>query len=727
MGKERGNGMSEESSTTVKKSSRLFWFAVAAVAVLVLIVRNFEATKNILLVLLGFGAVVLVHEFGHFVVAKLCGIKVEAFSIFMPPILLGLKKVDRGWRIRILPGLFRKESNEGKEDEAEDEGVFSFTFGKKMLSGETEYRIGLIPFGGFVKMLGQDDVGPVKESQDPRSFANRPALVRAAVLAAGVTFNVISAAIVYVIVFLVGIGLSAPIVGGVVPGSSADKAGIRPGDEVIEIAGENGRLDFSDVFAAAVLSGKNEEVPMTIRRMDGAIEEVKLTAEQQAGSRFREFGIKRPLDLTIAQVVPEDAHFLKETTGLAPGDRMKSVGGVDVNSYWQFEKVVEKTFEPNVMLLAERRGPSGQTQLVEGHIDLAFPAPGQTGKESEANLNNISGMVPRMRITWVSGTFKERLLKLLRLKDRKTRLKAGDIIVAVGDVQNPTYSEMRELTNEYEDKSLSITVLRGELNGAQQQLEIPVVPKRDEDVNRVMIGIAVELDVEQAIVAKTIVTPQQPEALTIPRGATITAVDGVEVSSFFDVARQLKKNVGQRVTIDWRIDEQKAGNTTIEVGENEHVATIRAVPKQIVPFRPLERLYKATGPIDAMLMGYKRTKIFIIQAYVTLQRLIGGLVSPKELMGPVGILTMSYKIVADQPLIYYVYFLGLISASLAVLNFLPMPPLDGGLVALLLIEKIKGSALSMRTQEIIAYVGWGLVLALLLYVTANDIARIIFG
>jgi regulator of sigma E protease len=107
-----------------------------------------------------------------------------------------------------------------------------------------------------------------------------------------------------------------------------------------------------------------------------------------------------------------------------------------------------------------------------------------------------------------------------------------------------------------------------------------------------------------------------------------------------------------------------------------------------------------------------------------LRRLIGGLVSPKNLMGPVGIITFSYNIVANQPRIYYVYFLGLISAVIAVFNFLPLPPLDGGLVLLLFIEKIKGSAISERTQAIIAYTGWALILALLVYVTFNDIDRI---
>ena len=144
-------------------------------------------TLFLLLVLLGFGAVILVHEFGHFIAAKLAGIKVEAFSLFMPPILLGLRRTEDGFRLRILPEVLPKEGDESGD------GALSFTFGRKGRASETEYRVGLIPFGGFVKMLGQEDTGPVKTSDDPRSFANKPTGTRAGVLAAGVVFNVISA------------------------------------------------------------------------------------------------------------------------------------------------------------------------------------------------------------------------------------------------------------------------------------------------------------------------------------------------------------------------------------------------------------------------------------------------------------------------------------------------------------------------------------------------------
>jgi len=76
-------------------------------------------------------------------------------------------------------------------------------------------------------------------------------------------------------------------------------------------------------------------------------------------------------------------------------------------------------------------------------------------------------------------------------------------------------------------------------------------------------------------------------------------------------------------------------------------------------------------------------------------------------------------------LVYYVYLLGLISACIAVVNFLPLPPLDGGLIVLLLIEKVKGSALGERTQGIIAYTGWVLIGALFIYLTFNDIVNYI--
>ena len=145
--------MSEPASLLKRYYFRLFFLLAAFVAAVYLIVENIQVFGNILLVALGFGGVVIVHEFGHFIVAKVSGINVEAFSIFMPPTLLGIQRTEGGLRFRILPKFFPTRG-----DDSAEAGLI-FTIGRAGRPGETEYRFGLIPFGGYVKMLGQDDFG----------------------------------------------------------------------------------------------------------------------------------------------------------------------------------------------------------------------------------------------------------------------------------------------------------------------------------------------------------------------------------------------------------------------------------------------------------------------------------------------------------------------------------------------------------------------------------------
>ncbi len=582
--------------------------------------------------------------------------------------------------------------------------------------------MGLIPFGGFVKMLGQEDTGSVKSSDDPRSFANKPTGIRAAVLAAGVCCNIISAVIIFMIVFLIGINLRPAVVGGVKPGSPAERAGLRAGDEIIEIAGKSKDIDFTSIGISAALSGKNEKVPMRVRHEDGTEEDLAIVAEemQTYTGKMRLFGVLQAQSLTIAKLSGEGVDDLYAKTGLIAGDIIKSVNDRELQSSWELDELVHNALTPVVTLEAERAGDQGETELFTSQIGLDWLFASSYEVESESELYHIYSMVPRLRINFITD-------KLASQTKDSVSLQVDDIILAIGDVDNPTYSEMRSVVKEHKDKELPVKVLRTNADGSEKILTVTVKPKKKAGSDRVEAGIGIALDAGHPVVARTIDAEGGPEKLDIPRGAAITAVDGTPVSNFYEIIREIRRYGGERITINWRVDEQMAGSVALNVDNNIEGITVKSDFSEIILFDDLKRTYKAGGPIDAVVMGYRRTLMFVAQTYVTLKRLIGGLVSPKNLMGPVGIITLSYNIVAHESLVFYIHFLGLISAVIAVFNFLPLPPLDGGLVVLLLVEKIKGSALSERVQGIIAYVGWALILTLILYVTFNDIVRSFFS
>jgi regulator of sigma E protease len=145
-------------------------------------------------------------------------------------------------------------------------------------------------------------------------------------LAAGVVCNIISAVIIFMIVFLIGINLSPAVVGGVKVDSPAARAGIKAGDEVIEVAGKSEDIDFSNIGISAALSGKNEKVSLKVRHEDGSIEDFELVAEemQTATGKMRLFGVLQAQSLTIAKLSGEGADDLYAKTGLLAGDIIKS-------------------------------------------------------------------------------------------------------------------------------------------------------------------------------------------------------------------------------------------------------------------------------------------------------------------------------------------------------------------------------------------------------------------
>lgn len=690
--------------------------------------QNPRPALRVIAVLLGFGGIVMIHELGHFLVAKLGGIRVEAFSIGMGPVVLGIRKLKKGWRVRVLPNI-------GEEQRVE-EG-----------DNETEYQIALLPIGGFVKMLGQSDTGAADQSSDPRSYNNRPISVRIATVAAGVVFNAIGAVIIFMILFSNGIDLKPAVIGRVQYNSPADDAGLREGDEIVEVNGER-FVDFESVILAPALSKPGEPISFTVRHEDGTDEKFKVIAEKKAGdnTKLRYTGISPASMLQVSLYIeePKEIEKLYEYTGLRPGDRVKALNDQAVRNPAHFRELESQTFSKNVSLRVLRQWPPETGEEVM--VDVPFPVwvgPTVDNFRDAQDVAHFSALVPRLKVadvgnpqepepnkepsiagrafTWIKKT-------VFRQKNGtdgvgRMPLRKGDIIVKVADIDLPNYKQLRDVTTEYKGKDLPVTVLRKNEAGLEETQGLMVRPQSRIGSDRVTVGFVPELDMDNPVVAQVLGVSGLTPLPAIPAGATITAVDGKPVSSFYEIAQALQQNKGQKISIDY-LHNGQAGGTALVVPRHEPIHAEAAIAAAI-PFEDLVREFKASNPLSAAQMGLKKTWQFILRSYVTLIRLLQGSLSTTALSGPVGIISMTYQ-VAGTTLSHYLYFLGLISSCLAVMNLLPLPVLDGGHIVILLIEKISGKPVNERLLAVVMYAGMAFLLGFMLWITYFDVIRV-FG
>ena len=172
--------------------------------------------------------VILIHEAGHFVVARAVGIHVERFSI-------GFGRALYKWR--------------GKTG--------------------TEYIIALLPLGGYVKMRG--DGSNAASKSDPTAYANKPVLARMAVVLAGPIANFILAIIIYMGIYTAGVDYLRPIIGAVRPASIAAKAGFAPQQQLISVDGADARSWQRVLMAMILRYGGQGNMQFVVRPKSGAV------------------------------------------------------------------------------------------------------------------------------------------------------------------------------------------------------------------------------------------------------------------------------------------------------------------------------------------------------------------------------------------------------------------------------------------------------------------------
>jgi len=147
------------------------------------------------------------------------------------------------------------------------------------------------------------------------------------------------------------------------------------------------------------------------------------------------------------------------------------------------------------------------------------------------------------------------------------------------------------------------------------------------------------------------------------------------------------------------------------------------VPAEL--FAPQQVLMRGTGLVDSLNKGLKETKNTMVQTYLTLVRLFQGSVRVEHLKGPIGIAHMG-TILAERGFVWLLFFMAVISLNVAVVNFLPLPIVDGGHFCFLVYEWITGRPVSVVFQNVTTLAGLVMIGTMFLIVTYNDIVNL-FG
>ncbi len=598
----------------------------------------FGSLVNVALTVLAVSLIILVHELGHFIAAKAVGLRVEVFSI-------GFWKKVLGFRI-----------------------------------GETEYRLSLIPLGGYVKVTGdlpQDGEG------EPHEFWSKTPGQRAIFVVGGVVMNFVLALVLFIIAFAIGVPFTVADVGQTMPGDPAWEAGLKRGDKIVAVDDIEDPV-FVDLIRVVALSDRRQ-VELKVLR-DGRNLTFRLQPYYSGMAGLKLIGIVPPLEPVVsglAKVGGQEGVSPAQEAGIELGDRILAINGKNVETAYELTSELLDYPNDEVELLVEREGRRFTVRV-----------------RTQPVLRYVIG------ISGVSTTIESLEGEGMA---QQVGLRVGDRIAAVNGAPVQSLIEIQEQIR----RSLGEASLHVVRDGEELAFRVSIPDLKTLD----------EFDASMLFETSTTLTWVQEGAPAwqagVRPGNRMVSVGGEEVEEWGDVIREGNRAGRKERKIQWARGSEVLTALVQPVEDTDfspgHLGIILREEKTVL------QQYGALGAVRKGLVNTYRT---IQEVYLMVRGFVTQQISPRHVGGILTIAVVSYH-AAQQGIGKLLYLTAVISAAIALLNILPIPVLDGGHLLFLAIEKVRGRRLGERALTVAQTVGFVLLMALVVYALRNDILRLL--